>query len=141
MHRLYQFILKFYPAAYQAAFTAEMLATFDQAAAVSHQRGRAAFLRFSVRELFGLFSGLLSEWTAKRARGPHYLAAQNSTLPEEIVDIQKHIQELIRSMEFAIAHHDFPNARRYSDEECIARARLNELIRERWGSGRAAGLV
>jgi hypothetical protein len=139
MRRLYQFILKFYPAEYRAAFAAEVLATFDQAIADSRQRGRV--LRFATWELLGLLTGLLTEWAAKRARGPRYLAAPDSPLPEEIIDIHEHIQELIRNMEFAIAHHDFPNARRYSDEERIARARLNELIRERWGSGRAAGLV
>ena len=129
MRRLYQFLLKFYPAEYQAVFAAEMLATFDQAAA---QRGRAALVRFSVREVFGLLTGLLTEWAAKRTHGRQYLVSR-SELPDKIVDMHQHIQQLIRSMEFAIAHHDFPNARRYSDEERIARVRLNELIRERWG--------
>ncbi len=138
MRRLYQFLLKFYPAEYQAAFAREMLATFYQAAA---QHRRAAFARFSVREVFGLLTGLLTERAAKRTHGRQYLFTQRAGLPDEIVEVHQRIQQLIRSMEFAIAHHDFPNARRYSDEERIARARLNELIRERWGSGRAAGLV
>jgi hypothetical protein len=131
MRRLYQFILQFYPAEYRAAFAAEMLATFDGAAAGFRHRGR--WLRFAARELLGLVAGLPAEWTAKRTHGQQYLAPHQSTLPDEIVDIQKQIQELIRGMEFAIAHHDFPNARRYSDEERIARSRLNGLIRERWG--------
>lgn len=141
MRRLYQSILKLYPTEYQAAFTVEMLATFDQATAASRRRGGTAFLRFCASELCGLLTGLLIEWAAKRAHGAQYVAWQQSNLPDEIAGLHQHIQQLIRSMEFAIAHHDFPNARRYSDEERIARARLNELIRERWGSGRAVGLV
>ncbi len=129
MRRLYQFILKFYPAEYRAAFAAEMLATFERAAA---QHARAGYVRFSVREVRGLLAGLLTEWAAKRTHGRRYLVSQ-SELPDEIVEMHQHIQQLIRSMEYAIAHHDFPNARRYSDEERIARSRLNGLIRERWG--------
>jgi hypothetical protein len=33
-------------------------------------------------------------------------------------------------MEFAIANHDFPKARLYSDEERIVRAQLHRVMRE-----------
>ncbi|HEY6340083.1 MAG TPA: hypothetical protein VIY49_01210 [Bryobacteraceae bacterium] len=48
------------------------------------------------------------------------------------MDAQARIPMLIQRMVDAIANHDFPGARRYSDEERLARDELHRL-RQRYG--------
>jgi hypothetical protein len=105
MRALYQAILRLYPAKYQALFAAEMTATFDQAAAHCCRRGRFALLSFAIRESGGLLRGLAGEWFAKWTARRSYLSQR-----ESLTDVQR----CIRSMEQAIANHDFVRARFYS---------------------------
>ena len=55
---------------------------------------------------------------------------RQSTLPEEVTEIQKRIKFITHRMEAAIAHHEFEKARFYSDEERKEREKLRQL-RER----------
>lgn len=66
MRGLYRTVLRWYPYDFRAAFAAEMLAAYDQAAAAGGSRAA---------ELAGLLFALVPEWcakffTAKNVRGP-----------------------------------------------------------------------
>ena len=132
MRGLYRIILSFYPAEYRAAFASEMIEVFDQVAADTRKRGVLKFISFLVSEFGGLAKGLVSERAAKWAAGEAYVTSrcaprQDSEFPTEIAEAQRRLEFVLRSMEFAIAHHDFPKARFYSNEEYAARALLQRL--------------
>jgi hypothetical protein len=135
MRQAYRAILRLYPAEHRSMFAPEMMETFDEAAADWRKRGSAAYICFSACELTGLLSGLITEWISKWTARDSYitsrcLSKQESNQPTEIVEIEKRLQRLIGCMEFAIANHDFPKARLYSDEERIVRAQLHRVMRE-----------
>ncbi|HEX4229780.1 MAG TPA: hypothetical protein VHZ07_13995 [Bryobacteraceae bacterium] len=135
MHNLYKSILRLYPVEYRAAFAPEILQTLEQAAAGRRMRGRFSFLTFAICELTGVVTGLFSEWTAKWTAREGYVTSRCSPrnvsdLPAEVVEIQDRLRRALASMEFAIAHHDFPRARFYSNEERVTRALLQRLMRE-----------
>lgn len=147
MRRMYRFILALYPAEYRANFAPEMRYVFDEAAEQIRLQGRVAMSRFAAREIVGLFAGLMREWVAKSGAPGSYIAARHTppvdpNVPAEIHETRQHVQQLIRRMEFAIAHHDFPNARRYSYEERAVREHLDRLMddnRRREARARRAG--
>jgi ATP-dependent Clp protease ATP-binding subunit ClpC len=56
---------------------------------------------------------------------------QQSSLPEEMIDVQKRIKFVVHRMENAIASHEFEKARFYSDEERKERENLR-LLREKY---------
>ncbi len=56
---------------------------------------------------------------------------RQSSLPEEMVDVQKRIKFVVHRMENAIANHEFEKARFYSDEERKERENLR-LLREKY---------
>jgi len=55
---------------------------------------------------------------------------RQSSLPEEMIDVQKRIKFVVHRMENAIANHEFEKARFYSDEERKERENLR-LLREK----------
>ena len=55
---------------------------------------------------------------------------RQTTLPEELADIQKRIKFIVHRMENAIANHEFEKARFYSDEERKERENLRGIARE-----------
>lgn len=135
MHPAYRAILQLYPAEHRVIFAPEMMQTFEQAAADWRKRGSAAYLCFAACELTGLLRGLFREWISKWTAPDSYISSrcllgQESNLPTEVVEIEKRIQRLIGCMEFAIANHDFPKARLYSDEERIVREQLHRVMSE-----------
>lgn len=137
MHRFYGAVLRLYPSEYRAAFAGEMLDTFDQASRSVRARGPLAFARFLASESAGLIKGLFSEWIAKSASRYAYMMACPQPLPpdftaptHEIAEVQVRLQRVIRCMEYAIAHHDFPKARFYSNVERFTRAKLDYLVRQ-----------
>ncbi len=135
MKRCYQAILWLYPAEYRSVFGPEMIATFEHANEDRRNRGFLTRIRFLASEFAGLLRGLVSERIAKWRARDAYMTERctsrlESDLPTEIIEAQKRLQQLIRSMEFAIAHHDFPKARHCSDEERITRAQLRQLARK-----------
>lgn len=132
MDLLFRGILRLYPAEYRDTFGAEMFDTFRHASNQRRTQGSLPLLFFAVTELIGLMHGLFSEWRAKRAAPQTYITSrccvQDATSPPiEVVDARRRVDQLIRCMEFAIAHHDFPKARYYSDQERIARAQWQHL--------------
>ncbi|MFQ5696583.1 MAG: Clp protease N-terminal domain-containing protein, partial [Terriglobia bacterium] len=52
---------------------------------------------------------------------------RQSTLPEEVTEIQKRVKFITHRMEAAIANHEFEKARFYSDEERKEREKLRQL--------------
>jgi ATP-dependent Clp protease ATP-binding subunit ClpC len=52
---------------------------------------------------------------------------RQTSLPEEITEVQKHIKFIVHRMENAIANHEFEKARLYSDEERKERENLRSL--------------
>jgi ATP-dependent Clp protease ATP-binding subunit ClpC len=56
---------------------------------------------------------------------------RQSSLPEEMIDVQKRIKFVVHRMENAIANHEFEKARFYSDEERKERENLC-LLREKY---------
>jgi hypothetical protein len=54
------------------------------------------------------------------------------SMPDEVMEAQARLSTLIQRMVDAIANHDYPGARRYSDEERVARDELRRL-RQRYG--------
>jgi hypothetical protein len=116
MRKLYWALLHFYPAEYQAAFAREMQATFEQAYA--DKAGWRTLAFFAVSEIVGLLRSASAEWLAKRTCREAYITYRCSSGEadeprSEIADLQNRLQQALRAMEFAIAHHDFPKARFY----------------------------
>jgi hypothetical protein len=135
MRNFYKAVLRLYPAEYRAAFAGEILQTLDQAVSERRTRGRASFISFIVGELIGVLSGLFSEWMAKWTSREGYVTLRCSPstvldLPAEVVEAQQCLDRALASMVFAIAHHDFPKARFYSNEERVTRALLQRLMRK-----------
>ena len=66
---------------------------------------------------------------------------RQSSLPEEMIDVQKRIKFVVHRMENAIASHEFEKARFYSDEERKERENLR-LLREKYNIDETAmGMV
>jgi hypothetical protein len=108
MKRAGTILLRFYPAEHRALFEQEMLTLIEDASAEQRARGRLAFFWFSVRELAGLACGGGLEWIAKCGRSDRYLDAAPAGMDRA--------EFLIRRMEYAIAHHQFAEARYYAEE-------------------------
>ena len=62
---------------------------------------------------------------------------RQTTLPEELADIQKRIKFIVHRMENAIANHEFEKARFYSDEERKERENLR-MLREKYNLDESA---
>lgn len=120
MRRAYAALLRLYPEEYRALFESEMLALFDEASAEQCERGRVVFLWFALRELAGLACGGGFEWIAKCGRSNRYL----DCVPAGA----ERVEFLIRRMEYAIAHHQFAEARYYAEEERREREKLQERL-------------
>ena len=56
--KLFQRALRLYPREYRQQFGAEMIDVFEQARQDARAQGRAAYIRFCVREMFGLAGGV-----------------------------------------------------------------------------------
>ena len=127
MRKLYRAILSLYPMEYRSMFAQEMVEVFDHAAMAAEEQGLLSLLRFAACELAGLLNGLFSERVTRWRDRERYIASRclsrpDTGFPSEIADVQNRLEHLLRSMEFAIAYHDFPGARYYSNEERGTRA-------------------
>ena len=70
MTRAYAWLLRMYPRGEWALFSAEMLATFKEAAREHRGRGWAVYARFALREILGLFAGAVRAWFAAWREAP-----------------------------------------------------------------------
>jgi hypothetical protein len=154
----YRALLRLYPSDYRALFALEMRNAFERAAEERRPLGRPVFVRFLLREFTGLLRGASAEWVAKfttdsSERGRYlpdlrmmrppgvsrelwfagaWPSDHEGSLRNEVMEAQARISMLIQQMVDAIANHDFPGARRHSDEERLAR---DELRRARQNYG------
>lgn len=134
--------MRIYPGDYRLAFEVEMQAAFEQSAKEHRERGWLPYLRFFAAELAGLGAGAIREWIAKTKTsrnmrpagvpGELWFAAPRGSVPEEVAAVKQRVEFCLRRMERAIANHDFPGARYYSDEDLKAREQLRKL-REKQG--------
>jgi hypothetical protein len=97
-------------------------------------RATLAYWRFAASELIGLLHGLPMEWFAKRTAGEEYLhscsrSQRRRKLPTKEAEMERLLERLVRKMEFAIAHHDFPKARFYSAAGRKTRKKLERAQR------------
>jgi hypothetical protein len=153
LRRAYRTLLRLYPSDYTALFALEMQNALEQAAEERRLQSRAVFVRFLLGEFIDLLIGAGAEWIAKlttdssvrgrclpdlRMMRPPGLPrelwfaatcrnAGQASLPDEVMEAQDRISMLIHRMVYAIANHDFPGARRYSNEERQARDELRRL--------------
>ncbi len=129
--RAYQTLLRLYPADYKELFAAEMLATFVKADEECRAKGRLRFMRFVFAELMGLLTGAVTEWALQLSTGRSVRDRLSNPAvagrQDDIAETEKRIEILIGNMVHAIANHDFPKARFYSDQERAAREHLWRL--------------
>jgi ATP-dependent Clp protease ATP-binding subunit ClpC len=59
-----------------------------------------------------------------------YVRARSAHEPEEVIECRKRMRSIVRSMENAIANHEFEKARHFSDEERGQRRQLEELLKK-----------
>jgi hypothetical protein len=127
--RVYDFLLRLYPRRHREAFAAEMAAVFAQAAAEYRSRGATAYAWFATRELAGAIVGAAAAWTSPLTRRPQSERAIPSSfvLSSDVREVERILQVSIDRMVYAIANHQFVEARFYSLVERKARARLDQL--------------
>jgi hypothetical protein len=127
--RIYRFLLGLYPQDHRELFGTEMEAVLQQAAEERRALGFAAYLRFTIWEVVGFIAGAAAVWAARFAGQPRIeQAVEMPASPAgEIREAERLIQLQIDRMVYAIANHQFAQARLYSDEERKARARLQQL--------------
>lgn len=148
----YRALLRLFPEDYRLFFEDEMLDAFARASKEQRGRGLIAYCRFVCTELAGLVLSAPMEWIAKattsssiRARSlpdlrlmrpadvPRELwfasaKAPGAAVNDEIAEAEKRVEFCLRRMEHAIATHDFPGARFYSNEDLKARENLRQLL-------------
>src|SRR5439155_13085666 len=66
---------------------------------------------------------------------------RQSSLPEEMIDVQKRVKFIVHRMENAIQNHEFEKARFYSDEERKERENLRGLREKYHLDDSATGVV
>jgi hypothetical protein len=131
MRRAYRTLLRLYPRDYRELFAAEMLTTFEKAAAEHRRQGLHVFVRFALAESIGLIIGAVTEWIAKLATNSSVRGVGQNSLSDEVIEAQRRITFLVSSTVHAIANHDFPGARSYSYQEREARENLR-LVRAKY---------
>jgi hypothetical protein len=126
---IYRFLLGLYPRDQREQFGAEMEAVFREASEEQRGRGAVACFRFAVVEFSGLLSGAVAAHFGSVARRPPGGPAitEPLVLPDDVREVERIVAVSVDRMVYAIAHHQFVEARFYSLVERRARARLDEL--------------
>jgi hypothetical protein len=144
--KIYKLLLHLYPAAYKTLFADEMVHVFEEARRGLPERSLSALVRFTAAEFTSVITGAAVEWSARvtsfgsRCMPGHVLDAVSedqrgpSDQPFDVRIAQDRVTFLLRRMEFAIANHQFQNARLYSEEERKAREHLR-LVKSRYETG------
>jgi hypothetical protein len=127
--RIYRLLLGLYPRDQRERFGLEMEEVFRRAAEEHRGRGSADYVRFAIREFAGLLAGA---WGSRFERLAHRPPAGRAitepvVFPDDAREVERIMQVSVDRMVYAIAHHQFVEARFYSLVERKARARLDEL--------------
>ncbi len=130
-NKIYQALLRLYPAGYRANFGAEMLDAFEKASEDAQALGAAVFVRFVLTEFTSLANGAVAEWmsklTGRTVYAPLLPVAGEGTLPREVFEARRRVAMLTSGMTRAIAAGDFKRARDYSYEDRAARENLRRI--------------
>lgn len=142
MTRVYAWLLRMYPRGDRALFSAEMLATFKEAAKEHRGRGWTVFARFALEEILGLLAGAVRAWLAAwreapaldltKMRPPGVPRQAYAEALDEVIEAQRLVESNLARMQHAIYRHEFAKARFYSEEDRKARELLR-LLRKRHG--------
>jgi hypothetical protein len=130
MTRAYGLLLRLYPRAHRNMFSAEMCHVFAEQVCEQRQRGWTSFLWFLLSEFGGVLRGSAEQWVdtlADSSRQTDSAYQAQSNLPQEVIATQLRIRHTVRAMEYAIAHHQFAEARRLSQLDLAERESLYEL--------------
>jgi hypothetical protein len=130
MTRAYGLLLRLYPRLHRNMFSAEMCHVFSERARERRQHGWPAFVWFLLSEFGGVLRGSVLEWVntlihSNREMDSAHLG--HSNLPQEVVAAQLRVSHTLRSIEYAIAHHQFAEARRLSQVDLAEREFLHNL--------------
>jgi hypothetical protein len=136
---VFRVLLYLYPQRHRELLGAEMQAVFEQRAQEHRLLGPLSYLRFVLLEAGGL---VLQAAIAQFANATHRPYLENNLgnlvplqdLPAEVVEAQNRVAVNLNQLLFAISHHQFVEARFYSNEERKARENLRE-VREKYGIG------
>jgi hypothetical protein len=126
---LYRLLLGLYPRDQRERFGVEMTVVFQEAAGESRRRGAVTFVWFAMREFAGLVAGAASAWAGRlggRREADRAITAP-LVFPDDVREVERIVQVSIDRMVYAIANHQFTQARFYSLVERKARQRLDEL--------------
>jgi hypothetical protein len=137
MRLLFRIFLRLYPGRHRELFGSEMEAVFEQGAHDQRLLGLLPYTRFVLKELAGVIVGAIAAQFAGSARMEPAAPARTPDLPEEVLEAQRRVSVNLSHLLFAISHHQFREARFYSDEERKAREELCR-IREKYGLGDSA---
>jgi hypothetical protein len=77
---------------------------------------------FTLAEVMGLLTGAGAEWVARLTSRP--LSPRLVHPLDEVAEAQRHIDFILRSMDYAIANHQFAKARCLFEAERRAREKL-----------------
>lgn len=131
MQQLFWAVMRLYPEEYRAVFGDEMLAVLASRAA---DLRNVFFLKsgfWVIAEIAGLARGAVAEHIARWADRKRYRAVLDEIRPDDLAQdaaaLRSRLNQVIHLMERAIAHHDFPKARFYSDEERKTRYLLSQV--------------
>jgi hypothetical protein len=91
-------------------------------------------IRFSLFEVMGLLTGAVAEWVARITSTP--LSPTPARPLDEVSGAQRQIDFILRSMDYAIANHQFTKARFLSEAERRAREELRRARQEHTLKGR-----
>jgi hypothetical protein len=125
MRRSFEWLIRFFPEEYREIFGAEIAEVF--ASSLADHRHQVGL--FFAKELGGLLRQLAREWKCKLAEGDSYLITgiETAGLSNKPTELKSLLSLLVKRLEFAISHHDFPGARYFAREEERVRTRLRNL--------------
>jgi hypothetical protein len=127
--RIYRLLLGLYPRDQRERFGAEMEEVFRRAAEEHRGRGGADYVRLAMGEFAGLLAGAFGSRFGRLAHRPPAGRAipEPVVFPDDAREVERIMQVSIDRMVYAIAHHQFVEARFYSLVERRARAHLDDL--------------
>jgi hypothetical protein len=140
MGTLFRVLLYLYPRRHRELLGAEMQAVFEQGAQEHRLLGPSQYLRFVLLELGGLLlHAAIAQFANATHRGYlenqiHGTSAPAQDLPHEVIEAQNRVAANLNQLLFAISHHQFVQARFYSNEERKARENLRQM-KEKYGIG------
>lgn len=139
MDMVFRALLHLYPRRHRELLGPEMQTVFEKNEQEHRLHGSVAYMRFVLAELGGLIlHAVIAQFVNLTHRG--YLASSPTTsappddLPEEVLQAQNRVAVNLNHLLFAISHHQFVQARFYSNEERKARENLRQ-VREKYSMG------